>query len=490
MRNSSGKRSGNKTYRIIGNSFAKKSFALIVVLFIVTGSLLAFADSPIENNSIGTSRLLDSTLVYRNGTYYVTVQYYHATCGRPFSGANVTVTFSPAKPSNGYISGNKTHYVNITLNQTGMGTGSFKSDKMWCCRISESHCGASVFPTNSPNYSYMSYSTVYDKGLAYKGYLELVYASSNFTKAPMRQYRLLESDGATINLGCLGNFYHKVIKLSYPPTTKNIYGVLEDKVNGSWTSSNLVTNDDSTIFLVMKQNESASDANYKVLLYSVPSVSSLTSGVFYEYIHSLSIFFLIFVIILSIFTFGIPVSSGQAEFYLSMPYNKRQYFTGKYLTAIIALLATTMITLLVSYESVEFLDGTFPPLNYMLRLFILFEMLGLMGISFTFMFASKTTSLTKIIAYPLVSVMFLYYVLGKLISTVSGLMGIESALTIKEISLVDPFSAYTIYVNSKFPSLGGAVCAFRLPFPETVYLILPWVIIPLIIGLILWHRKF
>lgn len=497
MRNSSGKRSGNKTYKIIRNSLTKKSFALIVVLFIITGSLLAFADSPIENNSIGANPQLECTEVYHNGTYYVTVQYYHATCGRPYSGLNVKVSFSPAKAANGYISGNKTHNINMTLNQSGMGQVSFRSDRMWNLFVSYSNQGGTVFPKNSSNYSYMFYTAVYDRGLAYKGYLELIYASSNFTKSPMRQYRLLESDGAIVNLGSMGGFYHKIIKLSYPPTSKDIAGILQDKVNGTWTSDNLVTNENYLTYAVVKQNEESSGTDYRVLLYSVPSVYVLTSGMFYEYLNSLSIFFLLFVIILSIFTFGIPVSSGQAEFYLSLPYNKRQYFTGKYLTAIMVLLATTLITLFVSYESVEFLDGTFPSLYNIMRLFTLFTLLGIMGISLTFMFASRTRSLTKIIAYPLVSIMFLYYIFGHLITASYGLMGIispgfpEYASTVNKISMVDPFKVYSLFVNSEFPERGGALCGPPiLLFPQAVYLMLPWAIIPLVIGVIMWHRKF
>ncbi|MGP6207516.1 ABC transporter permease subunit [Cuniculiplasma sp. SKW3] len=499
MRNSSGKRSGNRTYKIVRNSLTKKAFALIVVLFIITSSMLAFANTPKENNSIGASRQLEYTEVYYNGTYYVTAQFYHATCGRPFSKVNIEVSFSPIKSLDGFSSGNKTHIINMTLNQSGMGKVAFRSDKMWLLTISNSHHGGSVFPEKSSNYSYMFYTAVFDRGFAYKGYLEMIYASSNFTKAPMRQYRLLESDGAVVNLGYLGGFYHKVINLSYPSTTTDIEGILEDKVNGTWTSTNLVTSGHLNFYLLTKggNNEVSSANNYTLLLYSVPSVYSLSREIFLEYLNPLSIFFLFFLIILSIFTFGIPVSSGQAEFYLSMPFDRRHYFIGKYLTVIIVMLATTLITLFVSYETTEFIDGTFPPLHYILRLFTLFTLLGLTGISLTFMFASRLRSLTKIIAYPIISIMFMYYIFGDLIRAIYGLLNVispgfsENASTVNTVSMIDPFRVFSLYVSSKFPPLGGALIVISIfSFTQAILLILPWAVIPLVIGLILWRRRF
>jgi hypothetical protein len=67
----------------------------------------------------------------------------------------------------------------------------------------------------------------------------------------------------------------------------------------------------------------------------------------------------------------------------------------------------------------------------------------------------------------------------------------EYASTVNKISMVDPFKVYSLFVNSEFPERGGAMYGSPiLSFPQAVYLMLPWAIIPLIIGVIMWHRKF
>ncbi|WP_443367602.1 hypothetical protein [Cuniculiplasma sp. SKW4] len=67
----------------------------------------------------------------------------------------------------------------------------------------------------------------------------------------------------------------------------------------------------------------------------------------------------------------------------------------------------------------------------------------------------------------------------------------ENASTVNTVSMIDPFRVFSLYVSSKFPPREGALIVISIfSFTQAILYILPWAVLPLVIGLILWRRRF
>ena len=480
----------NITSKVIITSFMKKLFVSVLILFIIFSVFAVITNSPTSSSSISLTRFTDCSVNYSDNTYHIRIFYYHSTCGKPVRGANATLKFGPlTNPVKNYANGNKIFQRSAIINSTGTACISFKSNRTWIMvsdlRQPLGSYRRTLLPINTSE-SPMYYTPVYDHGFAYEGYLELIYLSACNHKAPVENYRLVESDNRTINIGNRGNFTYMVIPLSYPPTTTDIYGTLQWKINDTWTDRGL--NVVSTA-----NNESAS---FTYLLYAVPNSSKVTMGVFDSFAGFPAIVMSLFIILLGIFTFSIPVSSGQAEFILSLPVKRAHYFTGKYIAILISIFLLVILGIIGSFEFVKFTLGTYPVFTNVITLFTIMVMLLTVSLSLTFLFASRGKNIAKMFFYPLASVLFLYFIYGGMITSIyaalkdMAVVSGQQNIVVRLFLMADPFTAFNLYNNSLYTPPNSTPVHTASLF-EFIPVLVLWILIPLALSVKFWldHRQ-
>ena len=483
MKTTSRKPWNNRTMKVLRNSIFRKSFAIFVVIFVLMGALLVFSNSPDDPAGIGARGVSLFCCTYGNGTYHISFFGYTSN-GIPENEIK-NFTLEPDTLSVKYPYTNTTVHLSMQIHN-GVGRLSYKSKYAWIGPR------GSIVPNNNESVfrGFMEYTPVYQKGFQYKGNLELVYISPYLSKSPYMDYRLLESNGNIINFGRLGNFTHIVLPLSYPPNTDtNIYGLLQWKINNTWTSNGL-SSQESHGFASSAHIYDSNNVNeplcYPAHLYAIPNTGYLTKSVFGEY-ESASIFFGIFMIILTIIAFAIPNYNGKSEFYMSLPVKRSEYYTGKYIAVFIGLLIAVITSIFISYEFLYFLNGWHMVFYRIMELMLIFTLLGMVSMSIAFMTTAFTKSMVKAIASPFLILIFLFYLFEGILSLIGG-----NQNRIYNLTLMDPLSAFKTYISTNLIRLnigGQAIPTYDLPLWKLIASTVPWIIIPAVAGMILWKRR-
>ena len=481
-------RSANRIVSVIKNTFRKKIFLMSIIFFMIFLTVFSISGTQKTSESINAANYCESCTTYHNQTYYFGIHAYSSNCGKPLSGLKGHVRLSPdLLIKNQSLSGKRTITINFTTNSSGYANISFKSDKYWCCHVSFNNLGSTggtLSPINGNiSNNNISYQSVYDGNNTNIGFLLLVNNVYNYKPTSYYEYRLVESDNVTLNLGLLGGFEHRVISIPVPTKEqlKNnhasgpllssseltarcvVTGELEKKVNGTWTTSSLHS------------------TQYPIYFYSYPSVTIITDNLGIQFSGQFSLILVIFCSIISTVAFGFQKTNGEIEFANSMPIKKWQIFLGKYISLLFVTGIFTLTVLLSSYLTNTILNSFFTNNSGIAQVFIPILLLGMFGVSLSFFITSISKSLIKIISLPIVITLFTYYVYDRLVS--SFLVYYSEVLNFE---FFNPFEYYRIF----FSYQGSPVHSLCLPDNQKVIVsIIFWIVIFSVGGVIIWSKK-